>query len=174
MDRKPTGLASPLTHCRLYMRRRRLISTDKRKDFEDARINWTGVQGSPDVQPNAPCTSLVNRRDDDAEKDLDGQACKGRGRLHHQGVVGRLWVGGALGLGGGQLGASSGQGATAGWRGPKLPDSSRLPAASRDHLGRWQRITKWSPATSSSTKWRHRCPSCCHHVASTTINNTIG
>ena len=55
-------------------------------------------------------------------------------------------VGGALGLGGGQLGASSGQGATAGWRGPKLPDSSRLPAASRDHLGRWQRITKWSPA----------------------------
>ena len=59
--------------------------------------------------------------------------------------VGRLWVGGALGLGGGQLGASSGQGATAGWRGPKLPDSSRLPA-SRDHLGRWQRITKWSPA----------------------------
>ena len=110
---------------------------------------------------------------DDEEETLDGQACKGRGRLHHQGVVGRLWVGGALGLGGGQLGASSGQGATAGWRGPKLPDSSRLPAASRDHLGRWQRITKWSPATSSSTKWRHRCPSCCNHVASTTIN-TIG
>ena len=83
---QPTSLASPLTHCRLYMRRRRLISTDKRKDFEDARINWTGVQGSPDVQPNAPCTSLVNRRDDDAEKDLDGQACKGRA-LHHQGLV---------------------------------------------------------------------------------------
>ena len=84
--------------------------------------------------------------DGDEEENLDGQACKGRGRLHHQGVVGRLWVGGALGLGGGQLGASSGQGARAGWRGPKLPDSSRLPAASRDHLGRWQRITKWSPA----------------------------
>ena len=88
--------------------------------------------------------------DGDEEENLDGQACKGRGRLHHQGVVGRLWVGGALGLGGGQLGASSGQGARAGWRGPKLPDSSRLPAASRDHLGRWQRITKWSPAPAST------------------------
>ena len=51
-----------------------------------------------------------------------------------------LWVGG-------QLWASSGQGSSGleRWRGPKLPDSSRLPA-SRDHLGRWQRITKWSPA----------------------------
>ena len=172
MDRKPTGLASPLTHCRLYMRRSK---TRKR-----TKCFGNGSPSEGAFVRGALYTTMTmwddkeEIEDGDDEENLDGQACKGRGRLHHQGVVGRLWVGGALGLGGGQLGASSGQGATAGWRGPKLPDSSRLPAASRDHLGRWQRITKWSPATSSSTKWRHRCPSCCHHVASTTINNTIG
>ena len=64
--------------------------------------------------------------------------------------VGRLWVGGALGRWAAV--ASSGQGSSGleRWRGPKLPDSSRLPA-SRDHLGRWQRITKWSPGAEGAT-----------------------
>ena len=40
-------------------------------------------------------TEKIDGRGDDDEQDLDGQACKGRA-LHHQGGVGRLWVGGAL------------------------------------------------------------------------------